>query len=82
MQRVRHTFSRWSGMALLRAIYWRHLRGYKYEVCHDCGRPVRVVWMAPDGEWERVMGGPGGVLCIPCFDDRSPYSLRWGPSPL
>lgn len=40
---------------------------YDGEICQDCRNPLGYVWDAPDWLWERVMGGPGGVLCATCF---------------
>jgi hypothetical protein len=37
------------------------------EICQECKQPLGYVWNAPDWLWERVMGGPGGVLCATCF---------------
>lgn len=54
--------------ARLRA-FWHHiLRGYRFEICGGCGRPVKQVWLADSHQWRDVMGGEGGTLCIPCFD--------------
>jgi hypothetical protein len=51
----------------LHRFYWRYVRRYDGEICQDCGRPVRVVWNAPDALWFLVMGGPGGILDPVCF---------------
>lgn len=50
--------------------------GYEYETCNKCGgvtapllngnEPVSW-WNAPDELWERITGGPNGLLCIRCF---------------
>lgn len=41
------------------------------ERCHDCNKRYdRTIWHAPDDLWLRIMGGEGGLLCPPCFDDR------------
>lgn len=74
--------------AMLRGLYWRIIRQYETELCGHCGRPVRLVYHAPD--WRRrspaapgTRGGQAapGILCPPCFDDLAeakglPY-LRW-----
>lgn len=39
------------------------------ERCQDCGRAFDL-WRATDAEWQRVMGGPYGVLCLRCFRQR------------
>jgi hypothetical protein len=63
--------------------FWHHaIRGYRYEICGECGRPVDVVWTADDELWLEVVGQPGGLLCIPCFDtkvERSGLFLCWTP---
>lgn len=44
--------------------------------CQECG-DINLTWYADDEVWNLVMGGPeatddpGGVLCIPCFSQRS-----------
>lgn len=43
------------------------------ERCQDCGRPTSpggVTWRTTNEEWTRVMGGPTGLLCRPCFAAR------------
>ena len=37
------------------------------ETCHRCRRSVGVVWGAADDLWMKVVGRPGGLLCVPCF---------------
>lgn len=69
----------------LRRWYWRFVRGYEYEICNECGRAVGASsgptwWSAPDWLWERVMGSPNGVLCMPCFAvhvDAAGYGMHW-----
>lgn len=39
------------------------------EICQRCGFQVAVVWRASDELWERIVGRPGGVLCVKCFDE-------------
>lgn len=71
---------RWRGIALLRALYWRHLRRWQTEICHNCGRPVRVVWWTyDDALWETVTGEShgGGIRCIPCFDEAARAHCAW-----
>jgi hypothetical protein len=74
-----------SRRARLRRWLWSAVRRYGYEICYACGRPVDVVWTAPDELWLRIVGGPGGILCVACFDGlcRSEDTyLRWVPEPL
>ena len=45
---------------------------YRGEVCQECGFPVSYStgptwWEAENDHWREVMGGEGGVLCVPCF---------------
>lgn len=40
------------------------------ERCQDCGRDYDW-WHADDKQWERVQGGPWGLLCRPCFNGRA-----------
>jgi hypothetical protein len=52
------------------------------EHCHKCGNPVGVIWTAPDELWQAVMGTPGGIRCIRCFDEEAEAKgrlLRWVP---
>lgn len=37
------------------------------ERCQDCGRDYPL-WHADGDLWDRVHGGPGGLLCPHCFD--------------
>jgi hypothetical protein len=76
---------RWSGgfTAQIRA-FWHHVvRGYRYEICGECGRPVGLVWFAPDDLWLEVSGSEAGISCIPCFDakleSRGVY-VSWRPT--
>lgn len=75
--------------AAIRALYWMLVRRYETELCQHCGRPVRLVYHAPDAIWEAVTGharhpsgeAAPGVLCPACLDDLAdakglPY-LRW-----
>lgn len=63
-------------MATLRGMYWWLVRRYETELCQHCGRPVRVVFHAPDDIWEAATGyarypdgeSAPGVLCPPCLD--------------
>ena len=83
MSRVAYIMRKFSGIARLRAAYWFLLKCYEYEVCQSCGRPVGLVWTAPDDLWrELVSEDGGGIRCIPCFDALSPDSLRWVPRAL
>lgn len=47
------------------------LSGYETEICGRCGGKVEMVWHAPDDLWLHRSGfpTPGGVLCVPCFDE-------------
>lgn len=76
-------------LAKFRALYWIIVRRYETELCHHCGRPVRLVYHAPDAIWETITGkarSPGGeaapgILCPCCLSDLAeekglPY-LRW-----
>lgn len=64
-------------MAKLRGVYWWVLRHYEMELCQHCGRPVRIVYHAPDDLWQVATGlarhpdgeSAGGILCPPCFDE-------------
>lgn len=38
------------------------------QFCHRCGRRDGLIWWAPDELWTQIMGGPGGVRCVRCFD--------------
>lgn len=44
------------------------------------------MWWCPDQElWERINGGPQGILCVPCFDtacQEEHDSRRWIAAPL
>lgn len=68
--------------ARLRSIWHHVIKGYRYEVCGQCGRPVDVVWEAPTELWQEVMGDPRGLICIPCFDgelEQRGLFARWVP---
>jgi hypothetical protein len=69
-------------MARLRCL-WHHLIcGCRYEICGECGRPVGVVWLAPDALWLTVVGHEGGTLCVPCFDaqlQQQDVAVTWVP---
>lgn len=66
-----------SRVAALRSLYWMLVRRYKTELCQHCGRPVRVVFHAPDYIWELATGcarhpdghAAPGILCPPCVDE-------------
>jgi len=39
------------------------------EHCQSCGRPYELVWVAPDGIWEKIVQrGEAGLRCPDCFD--------------
>jgi hypothetical protein len=74
----------WTGGSTARARgFWHHVvRGYDYEVCGECGRPVDQAWLTDDQQWIDVMGHEGGLLCIPCFDrklEKPGRLVRWLP---
>lgn len=75
--------------AKARALYWMLARRYKTELCQECGRPVRLVYHAPDAIWETVTGrarhprgeSAPGILCPRCLSTLArskglPF-LRW-----
>ncbi len=75
--------------AKIRCLYWILIRRYKTELCQSCGRPVRIVYHAPDAIWEAVTGrarhsdgeAAAGILCPSCLSDGAkrvglPF-LRW-----
>lgn len=75
----------WTGGLSARArAFWHHVvRGYDYEVCGECGRPVSQTWLTDDQLWIDVMGHEGGLLCIRCFDgklERPGRMVRWVPT--
>ena len=81
-----YTWRAFSGMARLRAFWHRHVRGYEYEVCQHCGRPVLEVWWCHDDRlWEVVTGrekpsgkeAAGGVWCISCFNSAAQRHVDW-----
>jgi hypothetical protein len=63
--------------ATLRGVYWWLVCRYKGELCQHCGRPVRIVYRAPDHIWEAATGlarrpdgeTAPGILCPVCLDD-------------
>lgn len=74
--------------ARVRCFWHTAVRGYAYEVCDECGRPVGATtgswWSAPDDLWHEVVGTPAddhsGVLCPPCFTlkaERVGVLVRW-----
>jgi len=66
----------------LRFWYWRNIRRYPCELCLSCGRPVNLIWAAPDELWRQVVGDPYTVVCSCCFDRlalRAGLLLRWVP---
>jgi hypothetical protein len=75
----------WTGGLTARArAFWHHVvRGYDYEVCGECGRPVNQTWLTDDQTWIDVMGHEGGLLCLRCFDgklERPGRMVRWVPT--
>ena|ERR1700754_831261 len=72
------------GWAARSRAFWHHVvRGYRYEICGECGRPVKQVWVTDDQLWLDVMGHEGGTLCIPCFDaelERRGLLVTWRPT--
>ncbi len=75
--------------ARFRMLYWLLVRRYKYEICHHCGRPVKVVFHVPDEIWEIITGNArsyngeagAGILCAPCVSILAKKAalpfLRW-----
>lgn len=41
------------------------------EQCKDCYRAVVVGFRVADEVWAAVVGNPGAVLCVMCFDERA-----------
>lgn len=75
----------WSGGLVARGrAFWHHVvRGYRYETCGECGRPIEQAWVAADALWLQVMPTSGGLLCISCFDrkvEKSGRFVRWIPT--
>lgn len=62
--------------ATLRGVWWWVVRRYEAELCQRCGRPVGLVYHAPDYLWKLATGLPRrpdgeaapGVLCPQCMD--------------
>ncbi len=71
------------GVAAITRAFWRRvIRGYVYEICGKCGRPVGLVWSAPDATWLEINGQKGGVRCIPCFNlalEATGVQVSWVP---
>ncbi len=68
-------------LAGARQAWWAYVRGHDGECCEFCGQPYPL-WHAPDDLWGDLMGGPGGLCCIRCFDwlaRRRGLWLRWRP---
>lgn len=45
---------------------------WPYERCKSsrcCGRRVNVGFVVSDEDWEAVVGNPGTILCLTCFDE-------------
>lgn len=40
--------------------------GHPEAICQRCGGP-NPIWHAPSDLWNRVMGGPNGIVCPTCF---------------
>jgi hypothetical protein len=90
MHRLRgfsYTWRKFTGMARVRAFYWRHIRNEDGEICQSCGRPVRVVWWCHDDRlWALATGkskvpgsaeAAGGISCIPCFTEAAREHVAW-----
>ncbi len=60
-----------SRRARLRGFWHYIVRGYRYEICIRCGRPVGPHtgswWYVSEDLWNDIIGEPTGVLCPPCF---------------
>lgn len=68
--------------ARLRAFWHYVVRGYRYEVCDECGRPVGLVWLTVNELWSQVVGSDAGIRCVGCFDaelERRGVSACWLP---
>jgi len=81
-----YTLRKFTGLARLRAFWHRHIKGYECEVCHECGRPVDLVWWCHDDKlWEQVTGhakpsgreSAAGVWCISCFNAAAKEHVGW-----
>jgi len=78
-----------SRAAMLRGLYWWIIRLWETELCQHCGRPVRIVYHAPDAIWEAATGkarhpsgeAASGILCPACLSDLAKEAglpfLRW-----
>jgi hypothetical protein len=88
--RMRFVMTRFTGLARLRAVWWYLIRGYRYEMCKACGRPVceregrepLSWWHAPDALWMEVVGNEANILCKSCFShacDERGISIYWQP---
>jgi hypothetical protein len=90
--RAIHLRRKLHGVALLRAFYWAFIRRWGSELCHTCGRPVRLVWWCHDDKlWTAVTGktkpagreSAGGIRCIHCFDAAAKKAgvpwIEWAP---
>lgn len=57
--------------AIIRSFWHVVIRGYVYEICKICGRPVsgaiHTYWLSTNKLWEEVNGQTGGTLCPRCF---------------
>jgi hypothetical protein len=68
------------GLAYVKSILCRFM--LLHEFCKCCGRRVDVVWETSDELWREVVGDPGTVRCIECFDREARTTgtlLRWIP---
>lgn len=55
------------------------------EFCDLCGRDVEVVFRVEDKHWELIIGDPGAVRCLRCFDAAAQEKrvfLQWNHKPL
>lgn len=41
------------------------------EVCKRCGRRNTVGYTVPDELWAKVVGEPGTIRCLTCFDEEA-----------
>ena len=74
-------FARWQARPGRRVSYGAIATRYAASAVTRSG----VVWTATDELWQRIVGGPGGVMCVGCFDaacERRGLYLRWTPGPL
>jgi hypothetical protein len=45
--------------------------GWPGEICKRCGRRNVLAWSVPDAVWMSVVGDPGTIWCLTCFDEEA-----------